>query len=483
MGESVPENRDSHSNSSHEPSLQPTPARSVDSGKYSVCTHFPKDRNCEICQRNKISRAPCRRRIGGAYFVQKIWWFDYSRPPSSQWKLWISKQSSICNRGAGLSHSMDPVVSVQKQKLHRKNRSLQKILEPNRKPKVIYTDNSLEFGKACEDLSWNHCTSTPHWSETNEIAESAVRRVKEGTSAVLLQSSLDENWWADSMECKTYIRNIQDLLPDGEDALWKTFWATIQWTNHSVWFIGWVLPYFCERPVKNPSIWKESLNWTVLWIRSVRGREFGRVTNWLQTLETGNDGRVGNLLGKTQSEGINISRRRWKIHFSSRRWTNQTFWRRSGPENIHLDTGTPHSRRRSRRFSWRIRRVSFTTSWLTSRCLWSDEWFLVHVRKLHLPPSQPRVKLYSPREESFPIPLKFVDVFRTTRTNLDVMQERRIDDYWNIYGSRDLSASWTSFTQFTLLSEKPPDGYVVRRENWQDGSEHPSQIVYGQNSG
>ena len=31
--------------------------------------------------------------------------------------------------------------------------SLQKFLEPDRKPKVIYTDTSLEFGKACEDLS------------------------------------------------------------------------------------------------------------------------------------------------------------------------------------------------------------------------------------------------------------------------------------------------------------------------------------------
>ena len=56
-------------------------------------------------------------------------------------------------------------------------RSLQKFLEPERKPEVIYTDNSLEFGKACEDLSWNHCTSTPHRSETNGIAERAVRRV------------------------------------------------------------------------------------------------------------------------------------------------------------------------------------------------------------------------------------------------------------------------------------------------------------------
>ena len=104
-----------------------------------------------------------------------------------------------------------------KQKLLRKhNRSLQKFLEPDRKPEVIYTDNSLEIGKACEDLSWNHCTSTPHRSETNGIAERAVRRVKEGTSAVLLQSGLNESWWADSMECYTYLRNVTDLLSDGK---------------------------------------------------------------------------------------------------------------------------------------------------------------------------------------------------------------------------------------------------------------------------
>ena len=71
---------------------------------------------------------------------------------------------------------------------------------------------------------------------------------------------------------------------------------------------------------------------------------------------------------------------------------------------------------------------------------------------------EPRVKLYSPREESFPIPVKYIDVSRTTRTNLDVMQERRIDDYWDVDGSRDLPDSWTGFTQFTLLEEKPPDG-------------------------
>ena len=73
---------------------------------------------------------------------------------------------------------------------------------------------------------------------------------------------------------------------------------------------------------------------------------------------------------------------------------------------------------------------------------------------------EPRVKLYSPREESFPMPLKCVDVSRATHTYLDVKQEKRIDDYWNIDGSRDLSDSWTGFTQFTLLEEKAPDGYM-----------------------
>ena len=73
---------------------------------------------------------------------------------------------------------------------------------------------------------------------------------------------------------------------------------------------------------------------------------------------------------------------------------------------------------------------------------------------------EPRVKLYPPREESFPIPLKYIDVSRTTHTNLDIMQERRIDDFWNIDGSRDLSDSCTGFTQFTLLEDKLPDGYM-----------------------
>ena len=64
MDDRVPEHRDAHASSSHEPSLEPTPVRSVDLGNHSGYSHFPKDRNCEICQRTKITRVPCRRRTG-----------------------------------------------------------------------------------------------------------------------------------------------------------------------------------------------------------------------------------------------------------------------------------------------------------------------------------------------------------------------------------------------------------------------------------
>ena len=50
-----------------------------------------------------------------------------------------------------------------------------------------------------------------------------MRRVKEGTSAVLLQSGLNESWWADSMECYTYLRNVSDLLSDGKTPYEKRF--------------------------------------------------------------------------------------------------------------------------------------------------------------------------------------------------------------------------------------------------------------------
>ena len=204
-----------------------------------------------------------------------------------------------------------------KQKLLRKTqKSLQKFLEPDRKPKVIYTDNSLEFGKACEDLSWNHCTSTPHRSETIGIAERVVRRVEEGTSAVWLQPGLNENWWADSMECHTYLRNIQDLLSDGKTPYERRFGKP---------FKGPIVPF--GSLVKYHPISAKDQSTDTLCTRG----EFGRVADF-EELET--------------MDGSEIySKDSMELIFPVRRWTNQTSWRRSGPENIHHDTASSNSRR------------------------------------------------------------------------------------------------------------------------------------------
>ena len=58
-------------------------------------------------------------------------------------------------------------------------------------------------------------------------------------------------------------------------------------------------------------------------------------------------------------------------------------------------------------------------------------------------------RVYVPKEETFPFPLKYIDVMRSTCTYLDVAQEKRIDDYWNVDEDRRLSDSWTGFTKFT----------------------------------
>ena len=224
VDDEIPVQGDFHASSSHEASLEPIFKRSEDLGKHSVYSHFPKDRNCEICKRTKITRAPCRRRNGEAV------------PRAEKIGDLITADHKVLSDNCESRNNQRYAVVVQdvatqwiqaypcKTKTSQETqRSLQKFLEPERKPKVIYTDNSLEFGKACEDLSWNHCTSTPHRSETNGIAERAVRRVKEGTSAVLLQSGLNESWWADSMECYTYLRNVTDLLSDGKTPYERRF--------------------------------------------------------------------------------------------------------------------------------------------------------------------------------------------------------------------------------------------------------------------
>ena len=136
VDDGVPEHRDSHASSSHEVSLEPTFKRREDLGKHSLYIYFPKDRNCEICQRTKITRAPCRRRNSGAV------------PRAENFGDLITADHKVLSDNCESRNNHRYAVVVQdlatqwiqsypcKTKTSQeKQRSLQNLLEPDRKPK------------------------------------------------------------------------------------------------------------------------------------------------------------------------------------------------------------------------------------------------------------------------------------------------------------------------------------------------------------
>ena len=72
MDDEIPLQEGSHASSSHEASLEPTTKRREDLGKHSVYIHFPKDRNCEICKRTKITRPHAEDAMAKPYLVLQI---------------------------------------------------------------------------------------------------------------------------------------------------------------------------------------------------------------------------------------------------------------------------------------------------------------------------------------------------------------------------------------------------------------------------
>ena len=214
---------------------------------------------------------------------------------------------------------------------HETERSLLQFLEPSHRPKVERTDNSLEFGKACEDLSWTHRTSTPHRPETNGIAERAVRRVKEGTSAVLLQSGLDEKWWADSMECCCYLRNVLDPLAfaktPNESRIGEPFKGPIIPFGAMVEY----RPIFNTRSMKTSSIGQESFARNLSWICISRGRDLDRRQFDCGYRGSGKDNQCERCIDITKGR---------RIHIPSSRWNSKIVRKRPRTPRAHFVVGT-----------------------------------------------------------------------------------------------------------------------------------------------
>ena len=142
------------------------------------------------------------------------------------------------------------------------------------------------------------------------------------------------------------MRNVQDLLSDGKTLYERRFGQP---------FEGPIIPFsslveYYTISSKDQSrihqFGKKDLPGLFLGYALYAG-EFGRATKFFADIEELETMDASEIYSKRlNAKKVTFSQRKWKIHFSSRRWTNQTPWRRSGPENIHLGTASTNSRRK-----------------------------------------------------------------------------------------------------------------------------------------
>ena len=113
-----------------------------------------------------------------------------------------------------------------------------------KKTEIIYTRTiQWRLAKPVKIFPGNIVLPRPIDPRQMGLLKGAGRRVKEGTSAVLLQLGLDEKWWAESRECYCYLRNVTDLLSDGKTPCEKRFGEPFKRPVNSVWFDAKVIAY------------------------------------------------------------------------------------------------------------------------------------------------------------------------------------------------------------------------------------------------
>ena len=191
------------------------------SRKHSIFTHFPKDRNCDVCLRTQITKASCRRRTGEAL------------PRTEKFGDLITADHKVLDEGCEsgddhryaivVSHSMDSILSVQNKIFTWDGKNFLKFLESSQAPKVVYTDNSMEFGKACEGF-----VMESRHVNTSSIRDKWHRWKIRPTSKGRYVSSIAtvRTGWKVVVRfygCHCYLRNVQDLLADAKTPYERRF--------------------------------------------------------------------------------------------------------------------------------------------------------------------------------------------------------------------------------------------------------------------
>ena len=183
--------------------------------KHSIFTHFTKDWNWKVCNRTKITRTPCRKRTGTAI------------PRAENFGDLMTAKNKVLSDGSESWNNRRYSVVVQ-------DLSTQWIQSYPRKKNFTWNRKKLAKVRGVDAETQSHLREQfPRiWQslrrpilESLSVNTSPSRDEqdcwKSGTSAALLQSGLDEKWWADSMECFCCLRYNSRSLVWWEDTLRK----------------------------------------------------------------------------------------------------------------------------------------------------------------------------------------------------------------------------------------------------------------------
>ena len=179
-------------------------------------THTRYSPLCEACVRAKTRKRQCRRQVGAG-----------DRDPPTEFGGCITADHIIVHmRGESVPGAKVTLVAQDQytqmlgsfpsasKSADQTIKGLQSFVGKSDECQEFYTDGSPELANAATHLRWRHTVATPFRPQTNGVAESAVRRVIEGTRACLYRSGLKHGWWDFASQAFCSLRNFSDMLPD-----------------------------------------------------------------------------------------------------------------------------------------------------------------------------------------------------------------------------------------------------------------------------
>ena len=203
-----------------------------------------------------------------------------------------------------------------------------------------------------------------------------------------------------------------------ENSVWKAIWRTIQRTCSSFWSNSWSSSDFNARFIKTLTIWQESSTRYLSWLWADPGESLEMRYYDTRCGRSGKVGRIRNLsYRRINAKEVLITQKEDEFIIPVADGTR-----------THTKARTT---RKERRFQWRSSKwtgkepqpTELTDDVEARADLWSIQGDFIY--RHH---NEPRVQFYVPKEETFPIQPKYFDVTRSTQTDLDVLQEKGVDD-------------------------------------------------------